>query len=951
MGNWDHAGAWFTSDARRRSRPSPSGSSPSRCTTASSPTASRSAWRCCRSPAATARLRDPRAAAARRAAWSPARRPRPLRRTASRSTSSARRRAMPGRAGGARPADRRGAAPGDPLVRGRPHLRARSTPRSSRPPRATARRRIAATDAGASPTSFEAGHRASTRRTGTCSSALWLADLDPPREPPRPRAGGEPVRVGLVCPYSWDVPGGVQAHVRDLAEALIRLGHEVSVLAPGRRRRAPARRTSSRPAARSRCRTTARSPGCPSGSCPRDRVRRWLRDGDFDVLHVHEPTAPEPVACSPAGRRTARSSATFHTSHRALPRADAAYGDPPDRAGEDQRADRGERARARTTLVEHLGGDAVLIPNGVDGPSRSRDAEPLRRLAGRRAARSASSAASTSRARACRCCSRRCPALAAERPDVRLLVAGPGDVDDVRDAIPPALARPGRRSSAWSARRTRPGCCAPSTSTSRRTPAARASASSCSRRWRPARRCVASDLDAFRRVLDDGTAGALFANEDPAVAREGRRPRCSATRPSARRLRGRGTARVGELRLGARRRATSSTVYETVDARAARRSARTCRGQVFGRFTRLPGGAEPCRDLVCWVVAARRPVRCSTCGSVAGRLDRLHVRLEAAAGRARRPAAAPGGGRQRAGRTPASSTRRRPSCCADAALRRPRAPGRTTGPRGRPPRATLSVALRAALDDARRSPSCRASPGLAATCVDEARRGRRPGACWPAGSTTTPCARRCGCGGAGWSAGSGWPGTRRVAARRSRSTTRRRRPCPERGPRRTYPPSHVSRHGAVGRAPARARGLASPSLAPARPCSSLAVGARRGRCRRRPEHRRRRRSPTPSADRPPRVQRSLLSGRPGADGRPGPRREVRQHRATPSRTPGCRTPTSSTSSRSRAASPATPRSSPPRSRQVMGPIRSARIADLELFAAVRQVRVRLLRRAAPARAR
>ena len=29
------------------------------------------------------------------------------------------------------------------------------------------------------------------------------------------------MRVGIVCPYTWDVPGGVQAHVRDLAECLI----------------------------------------------------------------------------------------------------------------------------------------------------------------------------------------------------------------------------------------------------------------------------------------------------------------------------------------------------------------------------------------------------------------------------------------------------------------------------------------------------------------------------------------------------------------------------------------------------------------------------------------------------------------------------------------------------------------------------------------------------------
>uniref|UniRef100_UPI00211AB55A glycosyltransferase n=1 Tax=Streptomyces scabiei TaxID=1930 RepID=UPI00211AB55A len=40
------------------------------------------------------------------------------------------------------------------------------------------------------------------------------------------------MKIGIVCPYSWDVPGGVQFHIRDLADHLIRLGHEVSVLAP-----------------------------------------------------------------------------------------------------------------------------------------------------------------------------------------------------------------------------------------------------------------------------------------------------------------------------------------------------------------------------------------------------------------------------------------------------------------------------------------------------------------------------------------------------------------------------------------------------------------------------------------------------------------------------------------------------------------------------------------------
>lgn len=40
------------------------------------------------------------------------------------------------------------------------------------------------------------------------------------------------MRIGIVSPYSFDVPGGVQLHVRDLAEYFIAQGHHVSVLAP-----------------------------------------------------------------------------------------------------------------------------------------------------------------------------------------------------------------------------------------------------------------------------------------------------------------------------------------------------------------------------------------------------------------------------------------------------------------------------------------------------------------------------------------------------------------------------------------------------------------------------------------------------------------------------------------------------------------------------------------------
>ena len=52
----------------------------------------------------------------------------------------------------------------------------------------------------------------------------------------RKLAGAVAMRIGMVCPYSFDVPGGVQAHVVELAQVLIERGHKVSVLAPGVRR-------------------------------------------------------------------------------------------------------------------------------------------------------------------------------------------------------------------------------------------------------------------------------------------------------------------------------------------------------------------------------------------------------------------------------------------------------------------------------------------------------------------------------------------------------------------------------------------------------------------------------------------------------------------------------------------------------------------------------------------
>ena len=120
------------------------------------------------------------------------------------------------------------------------------------------------------------------------------------------------MRIGMVCPYSFDVPGGVQSHVLQLAEVMRARGHDVSVLAP------------SSPHVELPDYVVSGGKAVPipyNGSVARLRfgpathrkVKRWLTEGNFDVLHLHEPNAP---SLSMLALMVAEGPivATFHTS-------------------------------------------------------------------------------------------------------------------------------------------------------------------------------------------------------------------------------------------------------------------------------------------------------------------------------------------------------------------------------------------------------------------------------------------------------------------------------------------------------------------------------------------------------------------------------------------------------------------------------------------------------------
>ncbi|MGD9529894.1 glycosyltransferase family 4 protein [Pseudonocardia sp.] len=181
------------------------------------------------------------------------------------------------------------------------------------------------------------------------------------------------MRVGIVCPYSLDVPGGVQAHVVDLARALRALGHTVEVLAPADGDTplpefvTPTGRALSVPYNGSVARVAF-------GPVSYARVRRWLADHEFDVLHIHEPTT---VSISALALMVAHGPivVTFHTSTERS-RVLTAFRGIARPLMEKVTARIAVSPLARRVQVEHLGGDAVEIPNGVD-VAMFADGQPL----------------------------------------------------------------------------------------------------------------------------------------------------------------------------------------------------------------------------------------------------------------------------------------------------------------------------------------------------------------------------------------------------------------------------------------------------------------------------------------------------------------------------------------------------------------------------------------------
>lgn len=240
------------------------------------------------------------------------------------------------------------------------------------------------------------------------------------------------LRIGIVCPYSWDVPGGVQNHIRDLAEFLINNGHHVEVLAPATESEdlpeyvVSAGRAVSIPYNGAVARVLF-------GVVANSRVRSWINEGDFDLLHLHEPAIPSLslLACW-AGEGAMVG--TFHAAAK-YQKAIVAIGPILEPVIEKLSARIAVSESARLTLTAHLETDAIVIPNGIyadnyrDGTAREQWQGNTIGFLGR----------FEEDRKGLPVLLDALPIISRFIPDIRVLIAGPGDSEEVLAKVDPQL--------------------------------------------------------------------------------------------------------------------------------------------------------------------------------------------------------------------------------------------------------------------------------------------------------------------------------------------------------------------------------------------------------------------------------------------------------------------------------------------------------------------------------
>jgi phosphatidylinositol alpha-mannosyltransferase len=189
--------------------------------------------------------------------------------------------------------------------------------------------------------------------------------------------GRQPLKIGIVSPYGYPHPGGVNEHVRFTHEAMQRMGHDVWIITSkyGRQRESEGHIIRlgtgwAAPANGSVGRVTL-------GLRFKHQAREVLRAHRFDVLHFHEPFVPF-LSPTMLDQSETVNIATFHAFGGFSP----SYWIGSRFAGRLANMLHGRIAvsgAARHFINRYFPGEYRIIPNGVD-LDRFADAEPYEEL-------------------------------------------------------------------------------------------------------------------------------------------------------------------------------------------------------------------------------------------------------------------------------------------------------------------------------------------------------------------------------------------------------------------------------------------------------------------------------------------------------------------------------------------------------------------------------------------
>ena len=246
------------------------------------------------------------------------------------------------------------------------------------------------------------------------------------------------LRIGMVSPYGWDIPGGVQIHIRELAEHFIAQGHDVSVISPVSDEDSivdPWLVSAGRPVPIPFNGSVAR---VLFGPIAATRVRQWIAQGDFDILHMHEPGIPS-ISLLACWAAEGAMIGTFHASTPKM-RVIASVGPLIEPMIEKLSARIAVSEMAQETLKNLYGTEAVVIPNGIDY-SRFARASGMEELRSPNGLRIGFLGRFEETRKGLPLLLEALPKIMKMLPGVELVVAGPGDPAKVLSKVDPYVAQ------------------------------------------------------------------------------------------------------------------------------------------------------------------------------------------------------------------------------------------------------------------------------------------------------------------------------------------------------------------------------------------------------------------------------------------------------------------------------------------------------------------------------